>query len=48
MGQERHGCGAERPFPERDLALLQLGLVLIKLICAFCLPLLLRVSLYIL
>lgn len=40
--------GAERPFPEKDLAFQQLGFVLIKLICAFCLPLLLCVSLYIL
>lgn len=40
--------GAEQPFPEKDLAFQQLGFVLIKLICAFCLPLLLCVSLYIL
>lgn len=41
-------CGAEGAFPEEDLAFQQLGFVLIKLICAFCLPLLLCVSLYIL
>lgn len=40
--------GAEQPFAEKDLAFQQLGFVLIKLICAFCLPLLLCVSLYIL
>lgn len=42
------GVGTERAFPEKDLAFLQLGFVLIKLICAFCLPLLLCISLYIL
>lgn len=40
--------GQNNPFPEKDLAFQQLGFVLIKLICAFCLPLLLCVSLYIL